>query len=703
MKRINSILFVWALFNTPAFAGGKALSIKECFSTYTKVRMEDSSSEKSKKAEPEDSTVQKTSKGLSVGKSFTFEFPFKKNINRSKKQNVSDRLMINEDSAASPTWIHFPTPAGISIDKVQLSGNIRFLTIYRDMKEHYADLITADKNFSFTDYPIVNAGVGNNGSVPMLELTMTLPVSKQVSFTMGYSYAHNFAGFDRHGSTSTASSRSSMFFGGTINTDNVSISVDAGQVLWARMSKFTMGPTIYRDNYFDRLPWDYYRRSFERYKDYFSYSHNVGAEGFGRSPVQGVIFNLDFKKAKTGIMGVFGRTNRNVIQAYSTSHYPSLTYALRIHRGFITDFFIFKTGVNLYRRDADTDAVQGIRDRIQFGSVDFEATRKEGKISGEVGVGQVQNPLSKGDAGLAVDVKGELYDNILPFILSAEYYDIDINAVSLDGSIINSNKAAKDGGFQNELNWDNMLYLNVAQEVDQIANNRRGLIFKIKKSFGENFKIDFGYAMSEEKQNLFDTVTIQHRVNAFSRSRFRPWYQAGGPYGRLKSNWLRTFETLTVTDEANGISTDYRKGFNSLELLLKYKLSLFQRDLYILNLSNFNSIQDHFSVLPKDVSSAFVNTFYDDLTIAYALGKNYSIVGNAGIERSVGGYRTNLSPENGKPINQTGYGFGLGVDYDFHKQANLHLRHRWMYQEDANFVLDKFRGHETYVELKVLF
>lgn len=702
MKRINTILFVWALFNAPAFAGGYTLlGNKE--GLLLRAKGEKVAIPSEEKSEPDDSISQKNKKGLPVGKPITFEFSFKKRANRTHKNNHVERLLINEDSAASPDWIHFPTPAGISIDKVQLSGNIRFLTIYRNMQEYYPDLITADKNFSFTDYPIVNAGVGNNGSVPMLELTMSVPVSKQVSFSMGYSYAHNFAGFDAQNSTSTASSRSSMFFGGTLNTNAVSIAVDAGQVLWARMSKFTMGPTIYRDNYFDRLPWDYYRRSFERYKDYFSYSHNVGAEGFGRSPVQGVVFNVDFKKAKTGVMGVFGRTNRNVIQAYSTSHYPSLTYALRVNRGFITDAFIIKTGVNLYRRDADTDPVQGIRDRIQFGSVDFEATRKEGKISGEIGAGQVLNPLSNGETGLAVDVKGELYDNILPFIFSAEYYDIDINAISLDGSIINSNKAAKDGGFQNELNWDNMLYLNVAQEVDQIANNRNGLILKIKKSFGENFKIDLGYAMSQEKQNLYDTVTIQHRVNAFSRSRFRPWFQAGGPYGRIKSNWLRTFETLTVTDEANGIATDYRKGFNSVELLLKYKLILFAKDMYILNLSNFNSIQDHFSVVPKDVSSAFVNTFYNDLTIAYALGKNYSIVGNAGIERAVGGYRTNLSPENGKPINQTGYGFGLGIDYDFHKQANLHLRHRWMYQEDANFVLDKFRGQETYVELKVLF
>lgn len=689
MKQISSILFLTAVFSTSAF--GLSEKKREVLAEVPYIAIcqggEDSSS------------VQTTS----LGHNTTIGSLKKTSNSRLFFNTLKGKTGIQSDSL-DPQWYFYDNPKGTLIDRVKFSGHIRFLTIYRNMRESYPDMITADKNFSFTDYPIANAGVSNNGSQPMLELTMELPVSNNVSFTLGYSYATNFGSLDSNGrSTNYPSSRSNMFVAGSVKTDNFAISVDAGQILWARMSRFTMGQAIYRDNYFDRVPWDGYRRSFQRYNDYYSYSNNIGPEGFGRSPIQGVVINADFKKAKTGVLAVFGRTNRNLIQANATNHYPSLTYGLRVHRGFITDLFTTTVGVNAYMRDADTDPIHGIQDNVKFGSVDFEAQRREMKLSGEIGMGQIQTPDAfDGGQGLALDFKAEVFDNLLPFTLSAEYYDIDINAGTLDGSIINSNKALKDGGYGNELNWDNMLYLNVAQEVDQIANNRRGLILKAKKTLGR-FKIDIGYALSQEKKNYYDTVTVQHRVNAFSRSRFRPWYQAGGPYSRVKSNWMRTYETITIHDEANGISTDYNKGFNSIELLLKYKAYLFSRELILLSLNNFNSIQDHFSVLPTGLDKAFVNTIYSDFTVAYAMGKNYMLVGNAGVENVKGSYRTDLSPENGKPINQNGLGFGLGIDYDFHKQANLHLRHRWMYNSDENFVLDKFRGQETYFELKVLF
>lgn len=685
MKRISTILFISALYSSSVFAAGEVNMLLSPKGKILTISIES------------DSTSDEDT--LSALRNWAAR---KKTLLFLDKSTFKKHLTNSTDTLPTTEWLFFKNPEGTFMDKFIFSGNVRFLTIYRNMSEYYPDLVTANKNISFSDYPTVNVAASNNGNAPMLELGMELPVSNNLSFKVGYSYANNFKGLDGNNSTSTASSRSNMYFSGNLKSENFALSIDAGQVLWARLSKFTMGQPIYRDNYFDRVAWDWYRNSFQRYNDYYAYSNNVGPEGFGRSPVQGVVLNADFKKIKTGVTGVFGRTNRNLIQSNATSHYPSLTYAVRVNRGIITNFLTSTVGLNYYKRQADTDPVQGIKDNVQFGSFDFDAKRREFRLSGEIGLGKIETPTSTKNAGLAIDVKTEVFDNVLPFTLGVEYYDIDINAVTLDGSIINSNKALKDGGYGNELNWDNMLYINVAQEVDQIANNRRGLILKAKKTIGK-FKIDLGYSMSQEKQNLYDTITIQHRVNAFSRSRFRPWYQAGGPYSRIKSNWMRTFETLTITDAANGVSTDYLKGFNSIELLLKFKSNLFNREIILLNMSNFNSIQDNFSLLPQSQSKAFVNTLYNDFTIAYALGRSYMVVGNAGIEKIYGGERIDLSPENGKTINQTGYGVGLGVDYDFNKQANLHLRHRWMFQQDENFVLDKFRGQETYFELKILF
>ena len=224
-------------------------------------------------------------------------------------------------------------------------------------------------------------------------------------------------------------------------------------------------------------------------------------------------------------------------------------------------------------------------------------------------------------------------------------------------------------------------------------------------------------AMSQEIENLYDTITIQHRVNAFSRSRFRPWFQAGGNYGRIKSGWRRTFETLTITDPPT--AQDYKKGFNTLELLLKYKLQFLGKDVVIMNMNAFSSIQDKFMPIPQFSTDAFVRTLFSDITVAYRLGKKYALSGYAGFEKVMGGQRIDLADANGqriddasgkptfdpngKTINQSGFGFGVGIDYDFSSTAGLHLRHTWMSHKDKNFVLDEFKGQETTFELKLFF
>jgi opacity protein-like surface antigen len=101
-------------------------------------------------------------------------------------------------------------------------------------------------------------------------------------------------------------------------------------------------------------------------------------------------------------------------------------------------------------------------------------------------------------------------------------------------------------------------------------------------------------------------------------------------------------------------------------------------------------------------SDAYVKLFFEDLTFAYRLGKKYNIVANTGFESVKGGSQTQIAP-NGKHIDQFGYAFGGGIDYDFTPTAGIHLRHKWMSHKDKNFVLDQFKGQETTLELKVFF
>jgi hypothetical protein len=588
-------------------------------------------------------------------------------------------------------------PVGLGLNDIKISGTVRFLTIYRDMQKSYSDMITSNKNIAFSDYPIVGVGTSNNGGFPMLELNFANSPLAKFQFNVGYSLANNFTGNQKDTAFSKIlSSRNNLRFSGKWSTGPVRAGIDAGALIWTKLSRLTMGQTNYRDNYFDRVPWDWYRNSFSRYDDYYSLSSNIGAESAGRSPLQGWVANTEILPLSTNVKLLYGRTNLNTIIANALNNFPSQTYGGRVEHIIFKRKIAGNIGMNYYKKDADLSGGDGIKDNQQIVSVDAAMKVRKINFSTEFGHGTINNPQSVNKSGDAFVGKVELDRKVTAFPISLEYYHISYNFVSLDGSVMNSNTSTRGGGYANSYIYDNMMLINVAQQVGQIANNRQGFSLKSESNI-KKLKIQIGVSGSQELQNLNDTVTFQHRVNSFSASRFRPWYQAGGEYGRIKSVWLTTYETVTITDTLK----NYKKGFSNLELFLKYKLKLFKRDLVILNFNTYNSIQKN-SIAPVFNSSAFVRLFFEDLTFAYRLGKKYNIVANYGVERVVGNNQTQLAP-NGKGIDQVGHAYGTGIDYDFMPNAGLHFRIKYMDHKDRNFVLDQYRGYESTVELKIWF
>lgn len=600
------------------------------------------------------------------------------------------------------------------LDNIQLSGTIRLLTIYRNMDKSYTDMVTAPRNFSIYDYPLASVGSNVGGGFPQLELNMTSRISPKFLFNVGYSLAHPMTGTNDGGRA--ASSRQNLFFNGKINAGALRFDISAGGILWTGLSRFTMGQPNYRDSYFNRMPWDWYRNSFLRYEEYYTLSRNVGAEANGRSPILGFVAKTDILPLGIKLTTLYGRTNTNVPVGLATKHYPSYTVGVRAEKLIFTRYVAGKIGVNYRGRFSQISPSMPTADKQQMTTLDFDLRIRKVRFAGEVGIANLEN-RSIGDSadvaavpvserpyktfkqqGFGFSLKGELDRDLTTLPISVEYYHIDKWMISQDGSIINSNPKALLQG--SDALYDLFYQQNLAQEIGIICNNRQGVNIKIEKNFGK-LKTELSGAWSQDLENLGDTVTFQHRVSAFSRSRFRPWFNAGGNYGRLKSGWMRTFEVVTITDKANGISTDYLKGYSALELFLKYKLTVFNRDLVLLNFNSYNSVDDKLTVLGT-TDASFIRVFFEDFTAAYKLTKKLSIVGNFGIERAMGGMRTQLNGE-GKPIDQTGTAYALGVDYDFTRNAGLHIRHTWLQHKDKNFVLDEYKGTETNIELKIFF
>lgn len=614
---------------------------------------------------------------------------------------------------------------------LRVSGTVRFLTIYRDMSQYYADMQNAPKNIAFTEYSSLGGGTSNTGGVPNLELLLSSKYGNNANFNVGYSFLHSFTGSTSPSASSAKlTAVNNLWFSGNINTKNVRFGMSAGSILWTNISRFTMGQPIYRDNYFYRQPWDWYRQSFTRWEEYYSLTSNVGTQGNGNSPLSGFVGTADLYKIGLSFTGLFGRTNRTVAYGLGTTNFPAYVTGGRIQKAIFTKSLDGRFGLNYYRKDAYTDRVNNLKDVQEIISLDGRVKWRKIIFSSELATGLVNNPMSDNKRGYGFFIKADADKRVSKIPIGIEYYNISYNLASLDGGILNSNKSVHDGGYPTEYIYDNMQMINIAQEVGQVANNRQGIFLNGEAQI-ERFKVQLGMGISQELNNTSDTVTIQHRVNALARSRFRPWFNAGGPYSRIKSGWQRTFETITITD----VNNDYKKGFNNIELLLKYKFYFLGMDMVVLNFHNFNSIQDKLSPIPifSNSNSVFVRQYFTDLTLAYRLSKKVSLSVYGGIEKLWGSDRVDqvygkgqkliydnsqdavagsvIKDANGKivhsdlglNINQTGWGLGAGIDYDFTSTASLHLRHTRMSQKDKNFLFDRFKGSETNLELKIFF
>jgi len=614
--------------------------------------------------------------------------------------------------------------SGLSGNKLKVSGVSRFLTIYRSMGESYGDMINSDKNFSFSDYPQANIGGSALGGYPVLELKLESQEINGFSFVVGYSMSHNFTGDIKESTAQNLSAIQNLNFKGTMRNDMVKTTIYAGEVLSTSLSKFTMGQPLYRDNFFERLPWDWYRSSFTRYQEYFSLSSNIGGQFVGSSPLQGFIADIEWLPYQMNFKAIYGRSAYTSLLSHVGRGFPSIVQGYRAEKLVFERYARGVIGLNFYQRNAKADFIGNENDNNTIGSFDFNLKIKKVKVVGELGFSKIDNATvgqyENNGTGGGGSLKLEFDQRAVLWPFSVEFYQIGQNLASVDGSIINSNHSIEQGGATNDLNWDATLMTNIANEVGQFANNRRGINLQIEASITKKLKAQFGFTASQELNAYHDTVTIQHRVNAFSRSRFRPWFQAGGPYGRIKSVWFRTFETINIGNEffipemENGKRTDLL-GFNGLELLLKYKDKIAGREIILLNFSSLNTVSLGFTAVPFANDGNLVALWYNDFTAAYQLNKKLSLIGNFGIQGVQGSEKVNLSPDapnvdltdpnqaSKRVINSLGTMSALGVDFDVNGYTSLHFRTKYMTHEDKNFINDKFSGFENTLELKIFF
>ena len=474
----------------------------------------------------------------------------------------------------------------------------------------------------------------------------------------------------------------------------------AGGVLNLNMTASTLNFYQYRDDMFERYPWEWQTVTFKRYDAYFNDQAVVRDPRLGSSSIQGLIVKGSMLPFRTGFLLTYGKANNTGgYQSFLTNNNQDI-FAGQLNKKFSThmiSFNYYQSVANL--RPNSYDRTFRSIEREQVVTSELNLSFKNITLLTELGGGAISNPIdSVKKWSPLLNLKLNLAKGILPLPIMLQYYYLGADIVNLNSSILNTSNRNIQAQFGNDLLYNTTVFEGAVTEFGQLANNRQGVNLSTTLALNKSVRIALSLSSQQELENKFDVISFQHRLNGFNRSQFEYYRNGSGPYGRQMNTWRRSWEKITITDTAR----NYKKGFNLIDFSVKYKTKLLKRDLIVTNYINYNSVQDQFAPVALFSSKAFMRNLFEEFLVFYSLHNKLSIVALAGFERTKANTKT-IAAANGGNLDQTGYGYGAGLDIDISPTAGLYLRQRWFTFSDKNFVLDRFKGYDTTVELKIFF
>lgn len=609
-------------------------------------------------------------------------------------------------------------PLNTSDIQLRFSGFARLIGFYRNMDEYYdVDPVGARR----LTLPIT-IGLNDGSAQPMLMLRAEANFSSRTYFKIHQS----FVNYGLLNSTPGESPTKSVIFGedgrlasifadgfyfqGNTHTKFGLFELKAGGgSMYKNLSPMTLWTFQYRDDMFERYPWDPAGGNWRRYESYYNTGDIPRDQRWGRRGVQGFILDAYDLPYNLSASVIYGKNQHSGGFDAWLTNIPQNLFAGRVAK----DFGVNKIGFNFHNQFG-YDTNQRVIDTIPFTGGDgitkqyavntnrtgqttltFDGLleTKWARIYGEVGAGSYlsrryfhEDSLSNPQEGqvnnwkrpwsemyyLEADVNKSLIN--FPFKISA--FRIGKHAVNNSSSILNSSveegTAGRDYAIFRDI--DNELYFEgMVTEIGQLTNNRQGLNFKTKKQI-KNLVIELGLGMQQELENIGadtiqrgyhndrggvnsgsgngvtggvnNSVTFYHIVNQYQRGRFHYSRRYQGPYGRLQSDFRRAWENIAITDTV----IDYKKSFNTLDLTLKYKMKLAKRDLIMSGFFRANSVQDAFSIVPLFSDKAFVRQHFYEFMAFYKLNAKWSLVGFVSTEIAKGNQRTELADADGNLI-----------------------------------------------------
>lgn len=569
------------------------------------------------------------------------------------------------------------------------NGYFRSFMVYRHLPVKYDDTRTGVNWFK------VNGGYNE----PLVRLNANINPTPQTALEIEYTFDNLLTGQLTGNGVSGESGRVTLPLQSLrLNAQHKSkfgqFNLQAGGIRFYTLSPLTFGGFSTVVDIFERVPWEGEDQPWTKYKKYFGKNQSAQANNsrFGAAIFQGFILEGRNMPFGFGMTSMFGKSiNSGGFQAW-TANNPK---KVQVHR-LTKKFDNLGTGATFYNSFGKTAENERTIEGTRIITTDYELSFKGIAINAEFGYGDYQNPLRERAGGEIAKLDIGVGQNVAGANIDLQAYRISENVLNQNSEFINTSISTASNQFGDVTNLGNGYLPGVITDFRQLSNNRQGINLKISRDF-KSLKASIGLSSAQELTNANNAVTFQHNLNKDARSRFNIFQTGVGPYGRITSIYLTTFETIGITDTA----VSYLKSYNTAQLRLKYNAWLFNKEIVLITNTHYNTVQDEVKALPT-AKNPFVGLLFSDIQAFIHVRPKLVLLLMAGIERAKGSDRTELAL-NGQAIDQTGTALGLGLDIELSNRAALFLKHRWMSHSDQNFTEDKFKGTESSIEFKVFF
>jgi len=611
------------------------------------------------------------------------------------------------------------------VSNIKFGGYFRFLGFVRDLPTMYPLDIPSYYSGVFPQQTTISVGTGYRE--PMMLLSIGGTAKKNITF--GTDLMLN-SSFDGNIENSSISLNLGTNFYSTLVSDYGKFKVHAGGISWYRQSKLTVWAEegYLRYSLFERAPYDpLNKNAVDRYKKYYDQGAIDQDLRFGNVAFQGITFSGNsfpwWFTDGLSFQGILGKTQNNIANIVSPGK-DDYCFGLRLNK---TTTKGNSYSLNYFSSKTATDSTSYTKRNYDMSTFEFNYSFKKLNLFGEVGLGSYESANVESSSGEAIVINLSSPKEYTGIPIQLQYSRIAPEAVNVNSSFTNTSVSdlvqttvIEEGGEPTIMSS----FGGPVSNLGYLANNRQG--FSINTEFeARDFTISGGFGFYSELKRINSIFSYNHISTGLILSRISYFSTGYGPYSHLNSYYRGVYENVPVTDSLLIDSLGaplFDKFYCASDLHLKYKTRLFNKDLYLFSLTNYNTAQDFLSVLPTTSEEAFIRQFNHQFDACYSLNSKVSLVFKHAIERVVASNKTELDTydpfpisalgvdlgEQGylptyKPRDQTGQIFGLGVDIQLHDGAFLFLRHSRFSFKDKNFIETNIKGSETTIELKINF